>query len=89
MKNILVRSRYAVRTAYFFVIAFRNNLIAQFLDWRFVNRKRQWIAMGTFGSGNVPLGKVNQHEATEKVCKFATVVSCDVEMAIIFYKEKD
>jgi hypothetical protein len=89
MKNILVRSRYAMKTAYFFLIAFRNNLIAEFLDRRFINRKRYWSAIGTLGAGKVSLGKVNQHEATEKVCKFATVISCDVEMAIIFYKERD
>jgi hypothetical protein len=89
MKNILVRSRYAVKTAYYFCIAFRNNLIAEFLDWRCENEKRQWTAIGTFGAGMIPLGKVTLHEATEKVAKFATVISCDVGMAIIFYKERD
>lgn len=89
MTNILVRSRYAVKTAYFFLVAFRNNLIAEFLDWRLEITKRQWTAIGTLGAGKVSLGKVNQHEATDKVAKWATVISCDVEMAIIFYKERD
>ena len=89
MNNILVRARYAIKTGYFFIIAFRNNLIAEFLDWRFEIKKRRWTAKGTFGSGVVPLGWCNLKEATLKTARFGTVINVDVEMAIIFYKEKE
>ena len=89
MKNFLVRTRYAVATAYYFCVAFTNNLIAEFLDWRFENKKRKWTAMGTQGSGIVPLGKLRKHQAMDKVAKWATIISVDVEMGIIFYKERD
>ena len=87
-KNFLVRSRYAIKTAYFFCIAIRNNLIAEFLDWRLETKKRRWTALGTFGSGVVPLGRCSLQEATERTGKFGTVASCDVEQAIIYYSEK-
>lgn len=88
MKNFLVRSRYAVKTAFFFCIAFCNNVIAEYLDNRMETKKRRWTGMGTFGAGVVPLGKVNMDQATEKVAQFGTVVNVDVEQAIIFYAER-
>ena len=88
MNNFLVRSRYAVKTAYYFCIAFSKNLIAEFLDRRLETKKRRWTALGTFGSGMVPLGKVNMDEATQKVSGFGTVVSIDVEQATVFYSER-
>ena len=89
MKNFLVRARYAAVTAFYFCIAFTRNLIAEFLDRRFENKKRNWTALGTSGSGRVPLGKVNMDQARDKVAKWATIVSVDVEQAIIFYKERE
>lgn len=89
MKNILVRSRYAMKTAFFFCIAFRNNLIAEFLDWRFETRKRPWTAIGTFASGVVPLGRCNLEQATFRTTGLGMIINVDVEQAIIFYKERD
>jgi len=74
--------------AYYFLIAFRNNLIAEFLDRRLQTKKRAWTAYGTLGSGVVPLGKCNMIEATKRTAIFGTVVSSDVEQAAIFYSEK-
>ena len=86
--NFLVRTRAAILGAYYFLIAIRNNLIAEFLDRRLQNKKRYWTAYGTFGAGVVPLGKCNMVEATKRTAKFGTIVSADVEQAAIFYSEK-
>ena len=86
--NFLVRTRAAILEAYYFTIAYRNNLIAEYLDRRLQNKKRDWTAYGTFGAGVVPLGKCNMVEATKRTAKFGTVSSTDVEQAAIFYGEK-
>ena len=86
--NFLVRTRAAILGAYYFLIAIRNNLIAEFLDRRLQNKKRYWTAYGTFGSGVVPLGRVNLAKATIKVSRFGTVIFVDVSKAAIFYSEK-
>lgn len=86
--NFLVRTRASIIEAYYFVIAFRNNLIAELLDWRLETKKRRWTAYGTFGSGIVPLGRCNLAEATKRTSKFGNVSYADVEQAAIFYNEK-
>ena len=86
--NFLVRFRYAIKTAYFFCLAYLNQSVANFLDWRMEAKRRRWTAIGTFGSGLVPLGKVNMNRAMDKTAKFGTIVKIDVEGAIIFYSSK-
>lgn len=88
MTQLFPRARYAAKTAFYFCEAFCKNLIAEFLDRRLETKRRKWTAMGTFGAGYVPLGKVNMDEATQKVAGFGTVVNVDVEQAIVFYSEK-
>lgn len=88
MENFLVRTRAVILTAYYQFIAFRNNLIVEFLDRRQETKKRRWTAKGTFGAGTVPLGKVNMNTAVEKTAKFGTVINVDIEFAIVFYAEK-
>ncbi len=88
IENLLMRSRYAAKTAYFFCVAYFNQSIANYLDRRLETKKRHWTAYGVFGSGVVPLGKCTLAKATEKTSKFGTVTFCDVPQAAIFYSEK-
>lgn len=87
MTNFLVRTRYAIKTAYFFCVALINNRIAEFLDRRMETKSRRWTAQSVDG-GLVPLGKINLSQATEKACKLGHVIWVDVEQAIIFYRGK-
>lgn len=89
MTQFFPRTRYALKSSYYFCVAFVKNSIAEFLDSRMENKKRKWTAQGTFNAGVVPLGKCNMTTATERAAKFGAVVSVDVEQAIIFYREKD
>jgi hypothetical protein len=86
--NFLGRTALVIKTLYYFTTAVLNQEIAAYLDRRMENKKRQWKAIGTFGSGVVPLGKCNMAEATEKTSKFGAVSYADVEQAIIFFNEK-
>lgn len=88
IENFFVRSRYALKTATYFCLAYLNQSIANYLDRRLENKKRYWTAYGTFGAGVVPLGKVNMIEAIELTSRFGTVVKCDVEQAKTFFAER-
>ena len=86
--TVTERIQYAAKTAYYFCVAYMNQRIANYLDWRLEYGRRRWTAYGTFGSGVVPLGRVTLAKATLKVSRFGTVVFVDVAKAAIFYSEK-
>ena len=82
MKNRILKAWYSV-------VAFVRNSIAELNDRRLENQRRPWTAYGTFGSGVVPLGVVNMGEAVDKATKVGNVINVDVEQAAIFYTEKN
>jgi len=86
--NFLARTRYAIKTLYLFTNNVLNQEIADYLDRRLETKKRLWQAVGTFGSGVVPLGKCNMAEATKRTGQFGTVAYADVEQATIFYNKR-
>ena len=86
--HFFARTRAVIKILYYFTIGFLNGLLAEYLDRRLETKKRRWTALGTLGSGVVPLGKVNMDKAIEKTGKFGTVVNVDVEQATVFYSER-
>lgn len=64
------------------------NAYAVWRDTRLENKKRRWTAYRIGGGGVVPLGKVNQSMALQKVSLFGSISYVDSSVACIFYTDK-
>ena len=64
------------------------NLYIEWHNSRLENSRRQWTAYKINGGGIVPLGKVNQSAAIDKVAQWGSVAFVDSEVAVIMYRDK-
>ncbi len=74
--------------AYHFVRALALNSYIEFHNSRLENSRRLWVAHRIDGGGVVPLGKLNQAKAIDKVAQWASVAYVDTEVAVIMYRDK-
>lgn len=72
-----------------FLRAYLQNRYAEWRNDRLENKKRRWSAHKIGGGGVLPLGKVNQSAALQKVSIFGSVAFVDTTVAIIFYHDKN
>jgi len=73
------------------MVKFKEFIFNSYADWRnrlLENRKRPWTAHKLGGGGVVPLGKVNQETAIQKVVLFGSISYVDTSVACIFYSDK-
>jgi hypothetical protein len=77
-----------IAVVYHFVRAIVLNAYIEFHNARLENSRRLWVAHRIDGGGVVPLGKVNQEKAIEKVSQYGSVAFVDTEVAVIMYRDK-
>jgi len=70
------------------VYAFIANLFIEWHNRRLERKRRLWVAHRIDGGGVVPLGKLNQSKAIDKVAQWGSVVYVDTEVAVIMYRDK-
>jgi hypothetical protein len=75
--------------AYWFCHAFICNTYIGWHNSRLENSRRLWTAHRIDGGGVVPLGKLNQSKAIDKVAQWGSVVFVDTEVAVIMYRDKN
>lgn len=80
----MVKFKFAIATAKAFIL----NAYAEWRDARLEDKKRRWTAYRIGGGGVVPLGKVKQSIALEKVSLFGSISYVDSSVAVIFYTDK-
>jgi len=74
--------------AWWTVYAFAANLFIEWHNRRLENKRRSWVAHRIDGGGVVPLGRLNQSKAIDKVAQWGSVVFVDTEVAVIMYRDK-
>ncbi len=66
-------------------------ILNAYIEWhnrRLENKRREWKAVKTGGGGLVPLGRLSQSEAIEKVAKFGSIDFVDTEVAVVMFSDK-
>lgn len=58
------------------------------MNTRLERKRRKWVAHKIDGGGVVPLGKLNQSEAIDKVAQWGNVAFVDTEVATIMYHDR-
>ena len=75
-----------------FAFNFMRALILNFfIEWhnrRLENKRRHWTAHRIDGGGIVPLGKLSQSDAIDKLAQWGSVVYVDTEVAVIMFRDK-
>ena len=74
--------------AWHFVRAFALNSYIEFHNSRLEHSRRSWVAHRIDGGGVVPLGKLSQSKAIDKVSQWASIAFVDTEVAVIMYRDK-
>ena len=64
------------------------NVCIEWHNRRLENRRREWKAVKTGGGGLVPLGRLSQSEAIDKVAKFGSIDFVDTEVAVVMFSDK-
>lgn len=72
-------------TAYAFVA----NLFIEWHNRRLESKRRRWTAHRVDGGGVVPLGRLSQSKAVDKVAQWGSIVYVDPEVAAIMYRDKN
>lgn len=74
--------------AWWAVYAFFANLYIEWHNNHLENSRRHWTAHRIDGGGVVPLGRLSQSKAIDKVSQWGSVAYVDPEVAVIMYRDK-
>lgn len=80
--------REKIRIIAWTVFVYFRNMHAEWSNARLEKKRRTWTAYKVAGGGVVPLGKVDQERAIDKVSQYGSIVFVDTECAVIMFCDK-